>query len=78
MHEDEKPSMNQTDVVIHTKDGQTLWGYIQLEPNIRIQDIMNDERKFIPFFVLKENTRTGNHYHLRIMSKDFVYYIEEK
>lgn len=68
-------------VILHTKDGQTHWGYIMLDNDERLQDVMNDERKFVPCFILKVNKSVSSEredeYKMKIVSKDFINILEE-
>jgi len=39
------------DIKVHVSlfTGETFWGYVYLKDDERVQDLMNDDRKFIPF-----------------------------
>ena len=52
-------------------DGDRFRGYVYLAPSERIQDLLNDERKFFP---IQMNSELGE---MAILSKKFVVSVEE-
>jgi len=64
-------------------DGHSLWGYVYLKEDQRVQDLLNDERKFIPIRKLEEKRGAlalkpdEDNYKDVCIHKDGIYYIEE-
>jgi hypothetical protein len=54
-------------------DGQRLLGFFFSEPSERLQDLLNDERHFLPLYALGDNGK----YHLVMIAKSFVQQVEE-
>jgi len=67
-------------VYVKTFDGVTFWGYVFLNDNQRVQDLLNDDRKFIPF--LKTHLERGPKNEVTsssiVINKDAIVSIEEK
>lgn len=58
-------------VSVKMHDGDRFRGYVHLAPGERIQDLLNDERKFFP---IQMNSDVGE---MAILSKKFVVSVEE-
>ena len=58
-------------VSVKMHDGDRFRGYVYLAPGERIQDLLNDERKFFP---IQMNSELGE---MAILSKKFVVSVEE-
>jgi len=59
--------------------GKTVWGYIFLEDDQRSQDLLNDERKFIPLNILRDERgiKTQDEYKIMMIHKDSIMSLEE-
>ena len=70
-------------VVIETFDKETWWGWIMLPINdngvaSRLQDVINDPRRFLPFFVEPANTRGDYEERVLILHKDAIKSVYER
>jgi len=54
-------------------DGQRMLGYLFISTDERLQDILNDERTFLPLHALSDNGK----YQLVVLSKRFIQQVEE-
>lgn len=59
-------------VYVRMHDGSRLLGNVFLAPGERLQDIMNDDRTFIPVHVDEQNARS-----LVMLSKRYIQQVEE-
>lgn len=67
-------------VELYTNDGQMHWGYVYLAENQRLQDMMNDARKFIPVNILRNSgpkQSSVDYYDSTVIHKDFIAKIRE-
>ena len=71
--------MNKLKVAVSMIHGKTIWGYIFLEDNCRAQDLLNDERKFIPLNILRDDRgiKTQDEYKIMMIHKDSIMTLEE-
>ena len=60
-------------IYVKMSDGQRLLGLFYLEPNERLQDVMNDKRSFLPLHALGDN----NKHKMVMLSKRFIQQVEE-
>lgn len=60
-------------VYVKMSDGQRLIGFFFAQQDERLQDLLNDERSFLPLYALGDNGK----YHLVMISKAFVQQVEE-
>jgi len=66
-------------VVVTLTDGRSYWANAFLEDSERLQDLLNDSRKFIPFNVfIDERSTKADTYRLMIIHKDSITTIEER
>lgn len=70
-------------VVIETFEKETLWGWIMLPVGddgsaFRLQDVINDPRKFLPFFVEPANTRGDYEERVLMLHKDAIKSVTER
>lgn len=76
--------MRKQSVIVTTFSDKTLFGAVMLPDGdesqmaFRLQDLMNDDRKFFPFFLEVENVRDGATEKMIIIHKDHVATIEER
>ena len=71
--------MNKLKVAVTMIHGKTVWGFIFLEDGCRSQDLLNDERKFIPLNILRDDrsVRTKDEYKIMMIHKDSIMTLEE-
>jgi hypothetical protein len=71
--------MRQAKVYVRMFDSTSFWGKVYLEDKQRVQDLLNDERKFIPVERLddRRGMDTEDTYHTVCLHKDGIYYMEE-
>jgi len=71
--------MNKLKVAVTMIHGKTVWGYIFLEDDCRPQDLLNDERKFIPLNTLRDErgVKTKDEYKIMLIHKDSIMTLEE-
>lgn len=69
------PSVTKEKLKVYVKmaDGQRLLGFFFAEPTERLQDILNDQRSFLPLYALGDNGK----YQLIMLAKAFVQQVEE-
>jgi len=66
-------------VIVTLTDGRSYWANAFLEDSDRLQDLLNDNRKFIPFNVfIDERSTKADTYRLMIIHKDSITTIEER
>ena len=76
-------SMKTVKVYARMFDGLAFWGYVFLKEDQRVQDLLNDERKFIPIRKLEDKRGAlslkadEDNYKDVCIHKDGIYYIEE-
>lgn len=70
---------NQVKVDIQLVDGKAFFGYVYLDDDYRLQDLMNDYRRFIPVHRHKQNSGRGNEdiYRMVMINKDHIVTINE-
>ncbi len=73
MDSDANVSKEKLKVYVKMADGQRLLGFFFAEPNERLQDLLNDQRAFLPLHALNDNGK----YQLIMLSKSFVQQVEE-
>ena len=68
-------SIDKTKLKVYVKmsDGQRLLGFFYVSNGERLQDILNDDRAFLPLNALGDNGK----YHLVVLSKRFMQQAEE-
>lgn len=54
-----RKQIRQIKVLIHLSSGKDSIGVLYLEPEQRLQDLLNDGRLFIPFYGLVDKDKTG-------------------
>lgn len=70
-HDVEKNSLK---VYVKMHDGTRILGNFYIGPDERLQDIMNDERRFLPLYALNEKS---NKQHIVMVAKQFIEQVEE-
>jgi len=72
--------MKKIKVVVKTFTQEQFFGYLYLEDDIRVQDLMNDERKFIPIQKSENSRGRGNEdvFVNMVINKDSIASIEER
>lgn len=70
-HEVEKKSLK---VYVKMHDGTRILGNFYVGPEERLQDIMNDDRNFLPLYAFNEK---GNKQHIVMVAKQFIEQVEE-
>lgn len=60
-------------VYVKMSDGQRLLGFFYVSNGERLQDILNDDRNFLPLYALGDNGK----YALVMLSKHFMQQVEE-
>jgi len=75
----QQKAVKQVKVYVRLFDGTNFWGYMYLQESQRVQDLLNDERKFIPVRKLdeKRGVSTEDVHRDICLHKDGVHYIEE-
>jgi len=71
---------NTQHVYVRLFDGQTFYGRVFLKVGARLQDLMNDERKFIPIERQIQNPRRGEEdvWQLNVINKEAIILLEER
>lgn len=69
----ESVSKKRLKVYVKMSDGQRMLGYLFISNDERLQDILNDERTFLPLHALSDNGK----YQLVVLSKRFIQQVEE-
>lgn len=69
------PSVEKRKLKVYVKmsDGQRLLGFFYVSDDERLQDILNDDRSFLPLHALGDNGK----YTLVVLSKRYMQQIEE-
>lgn len=61
--------------------GEEEWAYLYLVNGERLQDVVNDERPFLPLLILKRVTRNqvvpDDNYKLILVNKQSIFRLEE-
>jgi len=72
--------MKKIKVYVRLFDGTTFWGNVFVKPDDRLQDLLNDERKFIPVEKLedKRGVKSEDTYVTVVLHKDGIHYMEER
>jgi len=67
-------------VYVRLFDSTSFWGYVYVKTGKRVQDLMNDERKFIPVEKLdeKRGSSAEDTYVTICLHKDGISYVEER
>jgi len=67
-------------VYVRLFDSTSFWGYVYVKTGKRVQDLMNDERKFIPLEKLEEQrgVKSDDTYVTVVLHKDGISYVEER
>jgi len=75
----QKESSKEVKVYVRLFNGMNFWGYVYIKEGQRVQDLLNDDRKFIPVKKLedKRGVSTEDIYRNICLHKDGVHYIEE-
>ena len=60
-------------VYVRMQDGTLLLGSFYLTEGERLQDVMNDDRSFLPLHALNDTNR----YHMVMLSKRYIQQVEE-
>jgi len=65
-------------VDINFKSGKSFFGYVYLRDDQRLQDLMNDERPFIPVDRhVRERSTKEDRYLISIVQKDSIEFMHE-
>ena len=72
-------SSKEVKVYVRLFNGMNFWGYVYIKEGQRVQDLLNDDRKFIPVKKLEDKKGIGTEdiYRNICLHKDGVHYIEE-
>jgi hypothetical protein len=67
-------------VHVFLRDGRSFWGHFYRKPGERMQDILNDERRFLPFERLYQDRGRASEdiYRTIILAKDAISTVEER
>ena len=65
-------------VVIETITGRSIWGHIFLSDRERMQDLLNDDRKFIPILLSFSESHIREDSKVLLIHKDSIATIEER
>jgi zona occludens toxin (predicted ATPase) len=68
-------------VILHLTDGREIWGNVFLQSDDRLQDLLNDGRKFIPVIKIDESRNSAiskDKAITVIIHKDAILTIEER
>lgn len=67
-------------VYVRLFDGSTFFGRVFLEDGKRLQDLLNDERKFIPVEKQIQNPRRNEEdvWQMNVINKDSLILLEER
>lgn len=72
----------QSKIKVHVRmfDGTTFWAYVFCEEGVRVQDLLNDDRKFIPMEKLqdKRGVKSEDVTTIVCVHKDGLYVVEER
>ena len=71
-------TLKKVKVAVHLFSNEILWGYLYLQEDERLQDMMNDDRMFIP--LLKIDTKVGydQQYPTVVINKQVIARLEER
>jgi len=72
--------IKQSKVYVRMFDSTSFWGLVYLQEDQRVQDLLNDDRKFIPVEKLEDKrpANSGDVYHTICLHKDGIHYMEER
>lgn len=65
-------------VHIKTFGGEVMWGYVYIVPGDRLQDVVNDDRKFLPLERAITDRSPAPEYTCVMVNKDMIASIEER
>ena len=81
MNDQYKVPKNKLKVEITYSDGKEEWAYLYLVEGERLQDVINDERPFLPVLLLKGVTRNQvipeDNYKLVLINKQSIFRVKE-
>ena len=81
MNDQYKVPKNKLKVEITYADGKEEWAYLYLVEGERLQDVINDERPFLPVLLLKGVTRNQvipeDNYKLVLINKQSIFRVKE-
>ena len=81
MNDQYKVPKNKLKVEITYSDGKEEWAYLHLVEGERLQDVINDERPFLPVLLLKGVTRNQvipeDNYKLVLINKQSIFRVKE-
>lgn len=81
MNDQYKVPKNKLKVEITYADGKEEWAYLYLVEGERLQDVVNDERPFLPVLLLKGVTRNQvipeDNYKLVLINKQSIFRVKE-
>jgi len=72
--------MKKIKVYVRLFDSTAFWGNVFVNEDQRLQDLLNDERKFIPLEKLEEQrgVKSEDTYVTVVLHKDGISYVEER
>ena len=72
--------MNKIKVYVRLFDSTAFWGNVFIKDKERLQDLLNDDRKFIPVEKLEEKRGVSSEdtYVTVVLHKDGISYMEER
>jgi len=72
--------MKKIKVYVRLFDSTSFWGNVFVNEDQRLQDLLNDERKFIPLEKLEEQrgVKSEDTYVTVVLHKDGISYMEER
>ena len=72
--------MKKIKVYVRLFDSTSFWGNVFVNKDQRLQDLLNDERKFIPIEKLDEQrgVKSEDAYVTVVLHKDGISYMEER
>lgn len=71
---EQSPAKKSLKVYVKMHDGTRMLGSFYIGPSERLQDIMNDERSFLPLYAFNEKS---NKQHIVMVAKRYVEQVEE-
>lgn len=77
MTNEPKKTVEKKFCVVKLSNGSTVRGFVYLEPNQRLQDLLNDSRDFIPIEILSETPPHTKVVGRMVISKRFILTAEE-
>lgn len=75
---DKRENRDKIKVAVHLFSGRTVWGYVFLKEGERLQDLVNDERMFIPLSKYIEGREEFDEPSTEMINKRAIERIEDR